>query len=179
MTSCNVQSSAYGNRPLHVRLPNADLILKEPFRHSVAMEVPRSSKVRRYASEGLARGEAGSIDGNGIEERPVFLWEMRLYDSAAEQEYQSAAWRKNFKGKGPERTIRRTEQVVRFDLPEELWNYPGGAQSMFRYDKKNEEGTLVVRIAVYSLDEFLGSEESIQACHKQIEDMLKSIRFIR
>lgn len=50
---------------------------------------------------------------------------------------------------------------------------------MFRYDKKNEEGTLVVRIAVYSLDEFLGSEESIQACHKQIEDMLRSIRFIR
>lgn len=134
--------------------------------------------MKRFVNEKLVIGEAGSIDGSGVEKRPVFQWEMRLYDPVSEREYQLEARNRTFHGKGPERVIPRTDLVVKFDLPKGLWNYPGGVQSMFRYDKKSRDESYIVRIAVYFLDERIGSEERIQACHQQIEEMLESIQFI-
>ncbi|MBT8448986.1 MAG: hypothetical protein KJO69_04815 [Gammaproteobacteria bacterium] len=147
------------------------------FDDAASIEVPKGSKTSYDRRRLVASGEAGSLRIKRFEGRPIIMWEVHLYYPDAEQEYQTAEWIKGFKGKGVERLVPRQGEVVRFDLPRELRNYPGGEQSMFRYDIRSLDGRKTMRALVYCLDEFCGSEARRIALHQQISAMLKSLQF--
>lgn len=172
-TSYRVDSRA----PFRMVLPEQEMISKTLFDGVALMQMPKKSKTSYDRRRQEESGEAGSLRIKGFEERPIVMWDIQLYDSDAEEEYQTAEWIKGFKGKGVERRISTQNKVVRFDLPKALRNYPGGKQSMFRLDTSNKEGTKVIRALVYCLDDFCGSDEQRDMVHLQIKKMLESISF--